>query len=201
MTPSAWRQTFEGRSPREHRAQVGWQHAASATDSSADESPEVERTGTTRRVGSLCSQRKDARRREPATNGERAATAVARAIRPNHAPGTKPEPGPPGDGREPGVRLKSTVDAAQLLTRGKLRRVERHWERSKRNDSEPRRASRPTLRGHATRAAGWWTDATRKPLRSATGQHPNASPTPPPRRTEWSGLAARLDRPETWRTP
>jgi hypothetical protein len=47
MAPASWRQTFEGRSPREHRARDTWQHGSSATDSSADESLEVEQTAET----------------------------------------------------------------------------------------------------------------------------------------------------------
>jgi hypothetical protein len=80
---------------------------------------------------------------------------VARATRSNHAPGTKPEPGPPGTGRLPGVRPKSSVDAAQLLTREKLRRVERHRERSKRDERQPRYGGEPDPLGssqHRSRA-------------------------------------------------
>jgi len=79
MTPSPWGQAFKGRSPREHRAPVEWQHTASATDSSADENPEAEQTGATRRAHILCSQRTDARQGANASNGERVPTAVARA--------------------------------------------------------------------------------------------------------------------------
>jgi hypothetical protein len=123
MTSSSRNQIFNGRSPREHRAQVRLKYQAGATDSSADESPEVEKTGGTYHADPLRMRRDEARQEEPATNDERVMTAVARAIRPNHAPDTTPEPGPPGNGRWSGVRLKSMVDAEQLLTREKLRRV------------------------------------------------------------------------------
>jgi hypothetical protein len=139
MTPSSREQAFEGRSPREHRAYVEWQHPTNATDSSADESLEVERPVESGHVDTLRLRSAEARQEEPANNGEKATTAVARAIRSIHAPDKTPEPGPPGNGRRSGVRLKSTVDAEQLLTREKLRRVERHWERSKRDEREPRR--------------------------------------------------------------
>jgi len=43
--PCIKRTAFKGRSPREHRAVVEWKHPANATDSSADESLEVEETG------------------------------------------------------------------------------------------------------------------------------------------------------------
>jgi hypothetical protein len=67
---------------------------------------------------------------------------VKRTIRSNNAPDSNPRPGPPGRGRRYGVRLKRSNDAAQLLTREKLRRVERHRERSKRNGREPRGGSK-----------------------------------------------------------
>lgn len=76
-------------------------------------------------------RRTDARREETGNNDEKAMTAVARAIRSITLQTPHPNRVRPGKGRRSGVRLKSTVDAAQLLTRGKLRRVERHWERSK----------------------------------------------------------------------
>ena len=133
-------------------------------------------------------QRKDARRRALATNGERAETAVARATRPNHAPGTTPEPGSPGDGREPGVRLKCTVDAAQLLTREKLRRVERHWERSQRiRERASRRQPAEPFGAERVARQGRCTQARRKPPRSATRQRSDTTATPPFRRTERSG--------------
>jgi len=50
MASSPRLQAFKGRSPREHRAVVRWQHQAGATDSSADESLEVGRPGKAVRV-------------------------------------------------------------------------------------------------------------------------------------------------------
>jgi hypothetical protein len=55
---------------------------ANATDSSADESLEVERTVDDGHDESLCSRRKESRLEEARNNDEKAMTAVARAIRP-----------------------------------------------------------------------------------------------------------------------
>jgi len=112
-----------------------------ATDSSADESLEVERPAdaTPWKPRAQATGRDEAD--DPGNNGEKAKTAVARAERPTNAPDEKPRPGHTGQGGKSGTRHEGTVDAAQLLTREKLRRVERHWERSKRNDDEPRRSS------------------------------------------------------------
>jgi hypothetical protein len=124
---------------------------------------------------------------------------VKRTIRSNNAPDSNPRPGPPGRGRRYGVRLKRSNDAAQLLTREKLRRVERHRERSKRNGREPRGGSESIPRERrAPQRAG-----RRKPDGPAftAGQESRRTPDPPlPRQMEGTP-AHRLGRPETWRTP
>jgi hypothetical protein len=138
-------------------------------------------------------------------NDEKATTAVTRAIRPTTLQTRHPNRVRPGKGRESRVRLKSTVDVEQLRTRGKLRRVERHRERSKRNENEPRRNASSTLRGRSvpsdnvgerrseSRPFGVRTDGTLKPrplLALGIAEH-----------KERVRHATRLDRPETWRTP
>jgi len=112
-----------------------------------------------------------------------------------------PRPGPPGEGRVSGVRLKRTVDAAQLLMRGKLRRVERHWERSKRNGCEPRRDSEHGPSGSSEPTGKV---SRRKRHGSALGCDRTATRSPVPSPASADGEvrpAARLERPETWRTP
>jgi hypothetical protein len=123
MTPSSCELAFNGTSPREHRAHVGLKNPMSATDSSADESLEVEREGDTYPAETHRLRGVEARQEEASNNDEKATTAVIRAIRSNNASDTTPEPGSLGEGRRSEVRLKSTVDAEQLLARGKLRRV------------------------------------------------------------------------------
>lgn len=59
-----------------------WQHVANATDSSADESLEVERTADDGHDESLRLRRKETRHKKARNNDEKAMTAVARAIRP-----------------------------------------------------------------------------------------------------------------------
>lgn len=206
MISSSRNQIFDGQSPREHRAHARLKDLASATDSSADESPEVEQTGDTHPADTLRLRRDDARQEEPATNDERAATAVARAIRPVHAPDTTPLPGSLGNGRGSGARLKSVVDAEQLLTRGKLRRVKRHWERSKGNEYEPRRDGDGTndpSGSHEPEPRSIFDKRTleERPLGVRTENSPSRVHFVPLRRTRRSGLMPRLERPATWRTP
>jgi hypothetical protein len=136
----------------------------------------------------------------PAPNGEKATTAVARAIRSIHAPDTTPEPGPPGDGRRSGVRLKGAVDAEQLLAREKLRRVERHRERSTRHEREPRRAAGPALRGRDGDAATSAKGRQGTHLRERTGSDRTPRPLSASAKNRVRH-AGRLGRPETWRTP
>lgn len=117
-----------------------------------------------------------------------------------HAPDTTPKPGPPGNGRRSGVRLKGAVDAEQLLARGRLRRVERHRERSKRHEREPRRDAGPALRGRDGDTARSAEGSKGTHLREQTGRDRKPRPLPASARRTVRH-AGRLGRPETWRTP
>jgi hypothetical protein len=99
MTPSSCELAFNGTSPREYRARVEWKHPTSATDSSADESLEVEREGDTYPAETHRLRGVEARQEEASNNDEKATTAVIRAIRSNNASDTTPEPGSLGEGR------------------------------------------------------------------------------------------------------
>jgi hypothetical protein len=77
-------QTFNGRSPREHRTTGRLQCRSVATDSLTDQGLEVEETGPARcAVAPLAVRWCDG---SPGTNGEKARTAVARIPWPTHTP-------------------------------------------------------------------------------------------------------------------
>ena len=81
---AAMEQTFDGRSPREHRAVVRLQCRNVATDSLTDQSLEVEETGPARRAVASFAERQSGA--SPGTNGEKAWTAVVRIPWPTTTP-------------------------------------------------------------------------------------------------------------------
>jgi hypothetical protein len=130
-------QALDGRSPREHRANVWLQRRTVATDLPADQSLEVERKRKKRRNEATRLRGAEGLRGRRRNNDEKASTAVARFPRPisrfcSCRAGFSRQRG----GRD--VWSQEAVDAEQLLARGKLRRVERHRGWSMDTDHKPR---------------------------------------------------------------